>query len=459
MLGIFQEQLAKFIVGFRKEQVNANLLNGKGEINNVELNCAFLNETISKVSPFIELKHVHVSKLSFHVSSWTNLRKAPIMIDIEHVRAVVAEPLDFVQKTQRKPIRQITKNELIALIQAGLQPTRPSYNIFDRILDNLTIEIVSVHMEFQPWGKFKTRRPGPWTPPAIEVDLAGIRVYSVNEYGQEAPPEEVWRHNHRNHGALMIYKKLEMEYQISIRPVGKEAIPLVSGRDNKMEVHVAMQRRVRDGEWLSVQVDAIVPKLEVDIPADVVPHLAHVLAGVTYTLSKDRGFVDPLKPQGTDAEEDVGEVEVKMNTSESAEMDEVNENAGDADVPVDLDGDDSSSSSEGEGGDLDGDAEKASISDTKQSPGSQATARPLSSKNLQDHPVIVLPNGLVIHNKLTFSLSVHDTVVRGTYAPKCDGSIELVAKGSIVEMIWPKIMRVRTALDESVGVTAFGIQL
>jgi len=79
--------LLQFVVGFQKEQVNANLLNGKGEIHNVELNCRYLNdEVLNKITPFVELERVHVSKLSFHVTSWTNLRKAPIVVDIEHVR-------------------------------------------------------------------------------------------------------------------------------------------------------------------------------------------------------------------------------------------------------------------------------------------------------------------------------------------------------------------------------------
>jgi hypothetical protein len=432
--------------------VNANLLNGKGEIHNVELNCAFLNETINRVSPLFELERVHVSKLSFHVSSWTNLRKAPILVDIEHVRAVVVEPLHFLQKKERKQIRQITKSELMELIRIGLQPVRNAYNIFDRIMDNLTIEIVSVHIDFQPRGKFKTRRVGPWTPPAIEIALAGIRIYSVNEYGQEAPPEEVWRHNHHNDGTLMIYKKLEMEYQISIRPVGLDRIPLVSGLDNKMEVHVALHRRLRDGEVLAIQVDATVPKLEVEIPADAVQHLAHVLAGVAYTLSKDRAFVDPLKPVGTATDDESPEAQLTISASESADMDDMLEDVAEENdfIPKDLDADNSSSSSsEGE--------DEAPVQKDKvpASNAAQATGKPSAAQSLPfnktDHPVIVLPNGIVIHDKLTFSLSVHNTTVRGTYAPKEDGYIQMVAKGCIVEAIWPKVTQVRLSNEFGVG--------
>jgi len=419
-------------------------LNGKGEIHNVELNCSFLNEHISKISPFVELESVHVTKLSFHVSSWTNLRKAPIIIDIGDVEAVVHEPLHYLDRTQRRTIQQITKSELLRLIRQGLKPTRGAYNLFDRILDNLSVEIRSIAIYFQSWGKFKTRRPGPWTPPEIQMKMAGIRLVSVNEYGQEGPPEEVWRHNHhRSTGTFLIYKKLEMEYQIAIRPHGTdEVIPLISGHDNKMEIHLAMKRRIRDGEWLAVQVDTTIPRMEIDVPSHVVPLLAHTMAGVTYCMSKDRAFTDPLKaPSDTDAttEEDL---HMSITLMETDIMDEEEGMDVSAEIPVDIDDDSSSSSSEDEA-----EIELVDQQDTK--PEADASQTPQKSQpsqkqetwssKVKDRPVILLPNGIVIHEKISMSLSVQQTTIRGTYAPSTDGYVQVVAKGCVTEAIWPKI--------------------
>jgi len=118
---------AQFIIGFRKEQVNANLLNGKGEIRDVELNCSVLNENLSKMTPFVELEAVHVSKLSFHVSSWTNIRKAPILVHVEHVTATVKEPLHYVDRAKRRRLRQVTRGELVEMIRAGIIKARGAY--------------------------------------------------------------------------------------------------------------------------------------------------------------------------------------------------------------------------------------------------------------------------------------------------------------------------------------------
>ena len=75
VLGFFQEQLSKIIIGFRKEQVNANLLNGKGEIRDVKLNCSVLNQAVVDDLPFVAFEEIHVSRLGFNVTSWANLRK------------------------------------------------------------------------------------------------------------------------------------------------------------------------------------------------------------------------------------------------------------------------------------------------------------------------------------------------------------------------------------------------
>lgn len=448
VLGIFQEQLSRFIIGFRKEQVNANLLNGKGEITDVELNCQFLNEFVTKVTPFIELLEVKVSRLSFHVSSWTNLRKAPIVVDIEHVHAVVQEPLDYLDRTQRKRIRQLTKSELIELIRAGLVGTRGPYNLFDRILDNLTVEIASIEVSFQTWGRFKTRRPGPWTPPQLQLTLASLRLVSVDEYGCEGQPDQVWRHNHHHDGYFFNYKKVEFEYAASLK-TDTQVIPLVSGRDNLMEVQLALQRRIRDGEVLAVQVDVTIPAVEIDLPSDVIPLLAHAMAGVKYCLAKDRAVLDPLQAKGATSQSQ----EVPLNEDPFDAVDSTDAGSssmvGGELVAVEDDLYSSSSSSEGETAEkepplspikglLDSASTPANRARTASSSSvSSAPGKPATVVVGDDRPVILLPNGIVIHEKLSLSVSIHHATVRGTYVE--DGHIQLVSKGVIGEAIWPQV--------------------
>lgn len=427
VLGIFQEHLSRFIIGFRKEQVNANLLNGKGQITNVALNCAFLNDLVSQVTPFIQFESIHISKLSFHVQSWTNLRKAPILIDMEHITAVLKEPLHYTPRERRRRLQQITQSQLKQLLRQGSTHKGP-YNLFDRILDNLTVEIQSIDVRFQTWGKFKTERHGPWTPPVLQCKLQHLRMASVNPFGQEGPPEQVWRHNHHRKQDYFIYKRISLQYSVGLG----ESTTLVEGQAH---VHLALQRRLRDGEYLSVQIDTVLPYFYVTLSHEVLPPLAHVVSGLMYCLAKDRGFEDPLKAASNQERVEVSVVE----TSQGSLIDIVD----DISIPED----ERSSSEEGdeeadEGNQEDGEGEDKGEAGpaTPSRAGSKVNAPrvPAATPTRSDErPVLLLPNGIVIHERLSFSVSIQRSTVRGVYAK--DGYVECTANGLIAEGIWPKV--------------------
>lgn len=496
--------------------MNANLLNGKGEITDVELNCSVLNDTLTRMTPFLELERVHCARLSFHVTSWANLRKAPIVVDVQDVSVTLLEPLHYHDRTQQKRIRQILTSQLIERIRRGLQGTRGPYNLFDRIVDNLNLDISSVTITFQPLGKFKTRRTGPWTPPGFRLSLASVRLVSVNEFGCEAPPEECWRHNHHHHqnGSILVYKKVTMEYQLSLVPTshtqrGTGPVPLVQGFDNQMEIQLALRRRVRDAAILAVQVDCVVPTVEVNIPQGIIPDLAHAVTGLQYCFAKDRAFVDPLKSATSSSVSSAGEgtsthVQVAFPGASSGDLLDDGGVDGENDkgdsTEKDLAGDISSSSSSSEDGDDESEhdvglnplpgASPANVADADTAPstkstesastnvsGSYASESSLSaaetlaatrlatassnstqglsavpappSSRLQipnDRPVILLPNGLVIYDKVSFSVAMHNAVVRGTYAEE-EGHVQLKGRGVILEAIWPKFNQVRVTLQ------------
>ena len=218
--------------------MNANLFNGKGEISNIEINCSIINEHLRHITPYVEFERIHISNLSFHVSSWTNLRNSPIRIDVDHVHVTIVEPLYYeTDQTKRKRIRQVTIEELTQLMKDGVipKPRQSSYNLSDRILDNLIVEIRSVHMTYQPCGIFKTRRAGPWTPPALLIQLFGTRWITIDEYGFEIQNDNDSnkrcnkidtanrtkhhsRHQHhkKKDGSFYIDKRLETDYKISL---------------------------------------------------------------------------------------------------------------------------------------------------------------------------------------------------------------------------------------------------
>jgi N-terminal region of Chorein or VPS13 len=505
-----------------------NLLNGKGEIHDVHINCAVLQKEsfLSKLRNYVALEQVHVSRLSFHVTSWTNLRKAPICIEIGDVTIRASEPLSYEESKQKnRGIRQITKSELQALIKQGLVPSRANrpggnlgigYNLFDRIMDNLTIDIASVRIVYQPLGQLKTTRAGPWTPPALDVILAGIRVVSVNEYGQEGSPEEVWQHNHHHTphstgSCYMLYKKVSMEYHIALRirretradkSSGEnaqalnetdEVISLISGRENEVVLQLATQRRIKDGEYIAVQVDTVIPRVMVTIPSHVIPHLHHASMALVYCTTKNQSFQDPFKPyDGTasspsapDAstlvvlEDEGGEAAVDASTADTSQALALGS------LADNLDEESSSSSDEDEtaatapttagptslpvnpssGGSQFGSTTHTAATSNWSALSTMATSFNREASVIDDHPILLFPNGLAIHDKMTMSVAIEEALVQGVYHAESNGVaaengeqvqsklssvpkatsknyVELQAKGTIIEAIWPRVSAV-----------------
>ena len=116
-------------------------------------------------------------------------------------------------------------------------------------------------------------------------------------------------------------------------------------------------------------------------------------------------------------------------------------------LEVDVDDDSSSSSSEGKGDSWDEISviEELNVAASDKPALVEAQSMQIAASIENDQLVILLPSGLVIHDRILLSLSVHHTIVRGTYASKV-GYTEFEAKGFIGEVIWPKVMKVRHSL-------------
>eukprot|EP00934_Nitzschia_sp_Nitz4_P008098 Nitzschia sp. Nitz4//scaffold135_size62275//54221//61276//NITZ4_006357-RA/size62275-snap-gene-0.60-mRNA-1//-1//CDS//3329535584//8088//frame0 len=455
VLGLFQEQLSKIIVDFRREQINANILNGKGEITDVSLNCAVINETVRKVSPFLEFEDIHVSRLGFHVTSWANLRKAPIVVDMGVITAQIKEPMQCLPRKERKRLRILTERRLVQLLLEGAyKPLRGNgaYGFADRILDNLTIEIESLCISFQPWGKFKTTRVGPWTPPQLVVQVHHLRAVSVDQHGNEASPDQVWAHNRLGMNFFLMYKKISGEFNVKLVPndpgrYDKHPSVVEILKSMKYEAQIAVKRRLRDGAVLGIQSDLTIPSVEVNVEADDMPVLAHFAAGLQYCLSKTKSFQDPLRPE-TDLTPKHGDgmpgspfanVEVVLETEEEEVDDDDDDDDNSRDDPLDMQGDDANASLDDMSvGSNDDDMDNNSNEDVGKAPiVKDSTAKSSIDAPYKDKPIILLPNGLVIYDNLCVTCSVHNVTLRGLYGDD-DGCIQMTARGCIGELIWPK---------------------
>jgi len=357
VLNLFSDQLSKIILDFSSTSINANFLSGKGSIKNVKLNVDLINEFLNKPPhgsvPFLEFTEITLTELRVEVTSYTNLKKAPIVLVIEEIHAKAREPLEYHVDPANVKKAAAEKKEVSPPTAKRKSSQAQQYGLLHRILDNLSIKIKRIHLSFSSLGKFKTRRRGIWTPPTLQVCFDNVEWISVTETGNTGTPDNVWAHNelsaqqsrfkrdssdsqHR-HRSYVIYKRLSMLCHVKLLPLGEKGQKQNNGRqqstvksssrapptqpvstlisDTKVDVHIAYVRRLRDAGVTGADMDVKVH--DVDINLDVASYnkkstsskttapsgcdlgaFVHMLVGFLHCYYKDRSFIDPLLPEG-----------------------------------------------------------------------------------------------------------------------------------------------------------------
>ena len=345
LLSTFSEHLTTLVPDFSPAQISSSLLTGRGEITAVDLNCAHLNALLRSylLNGAVRLESVHVTRLGFNVTSFANIKRSPIEVSIDEVHVRVVESLDYDDGGEEKEAASSNSDTAKDGSTSGSLIKRP-YGLSDRIADNLHLSISRIYVTFQPLGKLKTRRVGPWTPPSVGITLRNLRYVSVDEFGEEGTPDAVWRHNDRQRrqrraeaaatrgagGAgcggnggktkaqhdIFIYKKLTLGCSVGLRPPAFHN----SSNDNDnngdtngdsstkpppaklllksvpVQVNLTYQKRKSDAAFLAAQADTVVDDVDiVDLDHRTVPLVASLAAAVQFLLAKDRSFVDPLR--------------------------------------------------------------------------------------------------------------------------------------------------------------------
>ena len=468
LLSSFRETLSRFIVGFHPEQVNANLLIGKGEIVNVDLNVGTINALIfSKFTSKIQLQSAHITKLSFNVTSFTHLRKTPIVVTIDKIHIVLEEPMEFNGNISTST--SSTKKQLP-------NTKRKSYGLVEKITDNLTLVINEVNIRYETMGKFKTKRRGDWTPPQLTCQLKNLRYELTDEFGVVGSPEIVWRNtrvqrDEDNMRTWKIHKKCCMDLTLGLH---------VSPNENEMthpfvnnchvEVQIIMIRRLNDAGVLALQVDVSILDVQAKIAPNDIPLIAHAIAGLQYCMAKDRAFEDPLKPNYTpttnnktsDTQAHVSQnVEVTRTDSLSSKTNDLDSarasdnSIEDQEASFSLDDFDQNEGDDEDEDDYELNEEisesiESHLNDIPSTAGAFTPSKPrqlrpkILLKQTTEGPMLILHGGIVIFKSLTLSLSLHHCNVRVLYGTPKLGHFDIVLRGLITELILKKERTVST---------------
>jgi hypothetical protein len=234
--------------------------------------------------------------------------------------------------------------------------------------------------------------------------------------------------------------------------------------ETKMELQMAIQRRLRDGAVLAVQMDVTLPQVDALVDSRGVHELSHFGVGLQYCFAKDRSFNDPLRSNSEDSgvnlditntvspvpmvartysnndqDNEVYLPGVDGNRTRVDTSDSAVETLSTGSAPTDCDGASVSSWQSDEDISLSRDASNQRGTSTRPLTG--------STKQGSSRPVLILPNGLVVYRSISITCAVHNVSCRGFYPRKAvnnagdNGYVEFIAKGCVSELIWPKADR------------------
>ena len=336
VFNLFSDKLSKLILDFSPDSINANFLSGRGSITDVRLNVDLINDYLRPSFPFIEFVKIELSELRVEVTSYTNLKKAPIVLVIGEIRAVARESLEYRTGDVDDDAKKSNKTADAASPPTTTTPTQ-QYGLLQRIIDNLSVKVGCISLSFSSLGKFKTRRSGPWTPPAFRCVIDDAEWISVCQSGHPGTPEDVWAHNNNSNNdtggeggfssrfvgprSYIIYKRMSATCRIDLAPgglrgggggvveAGTWSSTILSGA--MIEVHLAYTRRLRDSGVSGADVDVRIHDVDVDLDASLsgdedrggrcdLSSFVHMLIGLLHCYYRDRSFVDPLLPDGVD---------------------------------------------------------------------------------------------------------------------------------------------------------------
>jgi hypothetical protein len=224
------------------------------------------------------------------------------------------------------------------------------------------------------------------------------------------------------HRTVMIYKKVTMEVSgaVGYRSEGmgaKESFmsSKVLFADLPLQAPICLHRRIRNNVILAVQVDASLMTLEIELDMDVLPMLIHAMTGIQACF-KGRAYKDPFANQnevtgGGTMQSSVQNADVLYGTESDVKA------VKDTNIL-----DNSYASDE-------------SMSGEEEDNGANSS---MSIEGKESWPLLILPAGLIILEKIALSFSVHHIGLRISYPSDVDGYLQLTIKGWVLELISPK---------------------
>eukprot|EP00698_Gefionella_okellyi_P000199 TRINITY_DN10174_c0_g1_i1.p1 TRINITY_DN10174_c0_g1~~TRINITY_DN10174_c0_g1_i1.p1 ORF type:complete len:1378 (-),score=349.79 TRINITY_DN10174_c0_g1_i1:71-4204(-) len=182
------EAAGLFIKNFSQRNLDISLLKGDVEVKDIELNPDVFQELIG-LPPSLRLKRATCSSVKVKLPSVLKITQKPVEVIVDKIDVVLAEPVEltalgtaFADWNNRKRLAKLKKHE-----GAEAKPKKPKKpgkrGFLENLIDGVTVIVNEVHMRVETLGPIKSESWNEFIPPAVRLDILGLRVYATDYQG------------------------------------------------------------------------------------------------------------------------------------------------------------------------------------------------------------------------------------------------------------------------------------
>eukprot|EP00005_Dracoamoeba_jomungandri_P003861 CAMPEP_0174258626 /NCGR_PEP_ID=MMETSP0439-20130205/7588_1 /TAXON_ID=0 /ORGANISM="Stereomyxa ramosa, Strain Chinc5" /LENGTH=1025 /DNA_ID=CAMNT_0015342201 /DNA_START=69 /DNA_END=3149 /DNA_ORIENTATION=- len=185
LVSVLGKYLAYYMTNFSKDSFNLEVMKGTFELEDIDINCQFLKDTV--VLPNLEITDCSCNKIHLYIP-WANLSTEPIVFDLDTISMTMVE-IGAGEEPQ------------FAVKKKRVKPT--SYGFIQRTLDGIKMNVKAVNITI----KLNGYRGNPYI---CKIFCKGIKIYSCGPDWQPVDLKDSFVADKEN-AEVLLYKVMECE--------------------------------------------------------------------------------------------------------------------------------------------------------------------------------------------------------------------------------------------------------
>eukprot|EP00698_Gefionella_okellyi_P025278 TRINITY_DN920_c0_g1_i1.p1 TRINITY_DN920_c0_g1~~TRINITY_DN920_c0_g1_i1.p1 ORF type:complete len:1199 (+),score=280.71 TRINITY_DN920_c0_g1_i1:1854-5450(+) len=276
-------KLKVFFKNLSSDNLDISLLKGEANLTNISLNEAVFQELLS-LPPNLQIRQAFCNAVHVDIP-YTNLSHQPIVMTMQRVDLVVAEPAHLV----------VGQSVLDESLKPGAKKKEEKRGMLDNAADGITVIIREVHVMAATLGPIKVEQANAFTPPALMIEVRNLKLQATNQDWQAVDLKKARVYN-QTRTEVTVFKVVTAEsINVSLASYDSRARQVLL-RDVPIRIHLTTRKTVVGDKTLAVKMDFILDQIDLTLEQYQYASMMACISGFGNALG--RVPLDPSMPLG-----------------------------------------------------------------------------------------------------------------------------------------------------------------